>query len=53
MTAMFESVDQLSRTLPRPALTGDHARDARAIDIHRANSAKLRNEAVRSLFSSL
>ena len=53
MTAMFETLDDLNRTLPQPKLTGDIKHDFLAREQYISNAKKLRSEAFASLVRSL
>lgn len=54
---MFDTVNELSRRLPRPVLTDDPASVAKARERYLANASLMRSEAVaclgRALWSSL
>ena len=54
---MFETVEQLNRNLPRPAVTGDPIQDRQAQERYISNAKALQSEAfaclARSVFSSL
>ena len=50
---MFENVDELSKTLPRPALTGDPIHDAEVQRRYIANAGIMRSAAFACIFRSM